>query len=77
MSNDKSLVPTGPGWWYHTEHVIVEVVGGDWSLYYRTGHGNSYQVADDSLWRGPVPMPGEWVAKSEYDELLRNLEDRI
>lgn len=82
MSNNN--VPTAPGeYWYRRRRssqsfYIVSVDDGLGGLmYYETASERPERVYDDGLWAGPVPMPGEWVPRSEYDEIVRNLDDRI
>lgn len=80
--SDSSKVPTGPWCWYRDEDdpreqiAMVFLIEPDGRVHYSTMLGTTYDEMN-TKWLGPVPMPGEWVAKSEYDELLRNLEDRI
>lgn len=81
MTNSNQ-VPTAPGWWYRDYPDEVEKIVYVWDcgaglIYYTVDDDQNYRVEDDGLWRGPVPMPGEWVSRKEYDELIRNLDDRI
>lgn len=74
MTNDN--VPTGPGWWYRISGNIVEVdTDGDGLFYRMVGYPNTVPVVDDGCWRGPVPMPGEWVSADEHYKMRQEMED--
>ena len=76
-NNANNLTPTGPGWYYReTEDVTDQIVcvlstGGGALVFYLVENEFGRKVENDGLWRGPVPMPGEFVLNTEraaYDK---------
>ena len=76
MSKDQ--MPTTPddtGNWYREGGEIVKVELNKSTnlfsglVYYRHGSQYALSVAPDGLWRGPVPMPGEWAPRELFDDL--------
>ena len=67
IDNSASLVPTRPGWHYRDaptpdrSMVYVTAITTDGVIFYEERGDTKYDESNDGLWRGPVPMPGEWV----------------
>lgn len=76
MSNNN--VPTEPGFYYRGSDVVRVRMNPETNLYsglvyYEHGMTGLLPVEDDGLWRGPVPMPGEWAPMDLFNQLWAEL----
>jgi len=73
-NNANNNTPTAPGYHYRSGRIVLVATNLATNLYSglvycEVGSAAVMNVTPDGLWRGPVPMPGEWAPMDLFNQL--------